>query len=170
MGKRNVLLLNATYEPMQVISWQKTMILKFTDKIEILEYYENDVIKTVDGGVMVPSVIKLKSRAPFRRDRYKFNKSNLFARDGFMCQYCGNIPSNRKFLTFDHVLPRSRGGKTTWDNIVAACLGCNQTKGDKTPEEAGMGLLSEPKQPVWSVNNVIVRVQDRPQIWDSYLW
>lgn len=166
---RNTLLLNSTWEPLQVLHWKKSIILALTDKVEVLEYHEEQEIKTSSGGILMPSVSRLWERAPFRREEVKFNKLNLFARDGFQCQYCGDTFS-RSRLTFDHVLPRSRGGKTAWDNITTSCRPCNQYKDDLTPEEAGMELLTIPKKPIWTINNIIVRVQNRPEEWDKYLW
>jgi len=110
---------------------------------------EHEWIHTVRFELAVPRVIRLVGYDRIPRTQVKLNRRNLFARDASRCQYCG-----RKFhtaeLSVDHVVPRSRGGRTTWDNVVCACLKCNVRKGGRTPEEARMHLIRPPKQPHFS--------------------
>ncbi len=110
---------------------------------------EHEWIRTVRFELVVPRVIRLLRYDRIPRTQVKLNRRNLFARDASRCQYCG-----RKFrtpeLSVDHVVPRSRGGRTTWDNVVCACMRCNVRKGGRTPEEARMHLVRPPKQPHFS--------------------
>ena len=104
------------------------------------------VICTVNQPVRVPSVLLLRRYDRMLLREMKFNRQNLFERDGYRCQYCGgSFPA--KELNMDHVVPRDRGGKTNWENIVTACIRCNSRKGNREPVEAGMRLLSEPVRP-----------------------
>ena len=110
----------------------------FLERVNILEEYDR-VVRSARFEMRLPSVVSLKtyikpSRTP------AFTRFNVFLRDGFACQYCG-APGTSQDLTFDHVIPRSRGGRTTWQNIVAACGPCNLRKGGRTPQQAGMPLL-----------------------------
>ena len=104
------------------------------------------VIHTVSQRVLVPSVLILRSYDRMLMQEMKFNRQNLLERDEFRCQYCGkNFPS--KELNMDHVIPRDRGGRTSWENVVISCIRCNSKKSNRLPKEAGMRLLKEPKKP-----------------------
>lgn len=138
------LLLNATYEPMKVISWQRAVVLLWLDKAEVVACYD-EVIRGVSRAIPMPSVVRLRRYA--RQDRrVKFSRTNVYRRDGFACQYCGARP-NPASLTLDHVVPRARGGRTDWTNIVTACSVCNHRKADRTPEQARMSLPRPPVRP-----------------------
>jgi 5-methylcytosine-specific restriction endonuclease McrA len=140
----STLLLNATYEPMKVISWQRAITLLFLNKAELVEAYD-EVIRSINHAVQKPSVVRLRRYA--RQDRkVKFSRVNVYRRDGFSCQYCGAQPGASS-LTLDHVLPRARGGRTEWTNIVTACTRCNAAKADRTPEQAAMPLPRRPFKP-----------------------
>jgi 5-methylcytosine-specific restriction endonuclease McrA len=106
-------------------------------------------IRTARLEIRVPEVIVLKSSVTPKRRVMQFGRRNLMRRDRHTCQYCGDQPGPRD-LTVDHVLPRRRGGTSTWLNCVASCLHCNSTKADKTPHEAGMALRGAPYEPAWS--------------------
>ena len=120
--------------------------------------------------VNVPAVVRL--RKAFRRHAkpVKFSRVNIYARDGYRCQYCGAKCSIDE-LTYDHVIPRSRGGRTTWDNIVSCCYACNAEKANRTPVEARMKLLSTPTRPSW-IPSVQIRVSTRsvPDAWRDYVY
>ena len=141
---RDVLLLNADYFPMQIISWEKAMVLLFQEKIQVVTFSER-AIHSATQTWQVPSVIVLKkyrqghTRVPMSRD-------SIYARDGYTCQYC-NRTLRAADLTLDHVMPKSRGGKSTWENLATACSPCNLYKGANTPEEAGVRLLKSPFKP-----------------------
>jgi 5-methylcytosine-specific restriction endonuclease McrA len=106
------------------------------------------VIRTVSTRVQVPEIVRLRSydRVPVREAA--FSKRNLYIRDQARCQYCGKEPGWSR-LTVDHIVPRSRGGDTSWENCVVACKACNNTKGDRTPKEAGLTLDTAPRRPLW---------------------
>ena len=107
-----------------------------------------DVIHSVKVAMMVPKIIVLGAYDRIPRKDVKFSRQNVFLRDKFVCQYCGReFPE--KELNLDHVLPRDKGGKTTWENIVTSCIRCNTRKANKLPHEANMKLLREPKRPMW---------------------
>jgi len=138
-----VLVLNQSYEPVSVCSPKKAIILLFMMKAELVAPRENYYFRSVNQTFQLPSVIKLTRyiRIPFKQ--VELSRKNVMRRDGLSCQYCGN----RTTLTIDHIVPRSRGGADTWENLVTACVACNNKKGNRTPEEAKMPLLSKPKKP-----------------------
>ena len=144
--KYPALVLNADYRPLSYFplslwSWQTTVKAVFLDRVNVIHEYKK-IIHSPTFEIKLPSVIALKSYIQHQR-KPAFTKFNLFLRDGFQCQYCGN----KKDLTFDHVIPTSRGGRTNWRNVVAACSRCNVKKGSKSLQEAGMHLLTYPRQP-----------------------
>lgn len=142
-----VLLLNASYEPLRVISWQNAVGLFFLGKVEIVEEYDHH-IRSVSIAIKAPAVVRLLSFFRVGRRSPSLSRLNILARDNFTCQYCGCSLSSKE-ATLDHVVPRSQGGKTSWENIVCACGGCNRKKGGRTPREARMKLLSKPVRPQW---------------------
>lgn len=116
-------------------------------KLELGERNETeDWIRAVNFEIEVPRVVRLTTYDRLPKNSVKFNRRNIFLRDGHRCQYCGNRYSSPR-LSLDHVMPKSRGGPDTWENIVCACLDCNVSKGGRTPQEAGMPLLQEPFKP-----------------------
>lgn len=143
------LILNADYRPLSyfplsVWSWQDAVKAIFRDSVHVISEYERTV-RSPTQEIRLPSVLVLKdyvdnTRAP------AFTRFNVFLRDEWECQYCGDAFRTSE-LTFDHVIPRSRGGRTAWDNIVTACQDCNLAKADKLPRECGMFPLHEPEQP-----------------------
>jgi 5-methylcytosine-specific restriction endonuclease McrA len=163
----NVLVLNATYEPISVVSTRRAVILLLKEKAELIEAAEAE-LRAENFTIRMPLVIRL---VYFVRIPYKVSlpvtRRTVLARDRYTCQYCGRQPA-RKDLTVDHVLPRSRGGRTTWENVVAACQRCNGHKGNRTPEEAGMWVLSHPARPRY-VALALVEGVDARQVWDKYL-
>lgn len=143
------LVLNAAYEPIHLVSWEKAMCLVFTSKAEVLAEY-NSMIRSVSQIFRMPSVVRLKKyvRTFKQTMNARCTRRNVLTRDRHSCQYC-SIICNVANITIDHVLPRSRGGKTTWDNVVAACHPCNRKKADRTPQEAQMPLSRSPRKPTW---------------------
>jgi len=140
------LMLTPWMAPHEVISWQRAIVLVWLDKVDVLEQYD-ELITSPTWALEKPSVVRL--RKPVRVARggvVRFTRRNVYARDDYTCQYCGERKLASE-LNYDHVVPRSRGGKTTWDNIVTSCFGCNDRKGDKTPHEAGMRLRRKPVRP-----------------------
>lgn len=139
----SVLLLNGDYSALDTISVERAMILLLTQKVEILHAKVDKYIRTINEKFPFPEVVKLKFFVYVRRRDLVPTKKNIMQRDKNICQYCGS----NKHLTIDHIMPVSRGGMNTWGNMVTACFKCNNKKGNKTPEEAGMKLMSEPKRP-----------------------
>lgn len=140
-----VLLLNASYEPLRVISWQTAITFLYLNKVEVIEQYESTVASP-SREFPLPSVVRLY-RYTARRRRVEFSRHNVYRRDEYTCQYCGvrHAPAR---LSLDHVVPRAHGGRTEWTNIVTACVECNAIKAARTPEQARMGLRSRPAVPV----------------------
>ena len=143
----NTLVLNASYEPIRVVNLERAMYYLMTGKAEIVEAYDK-IVRSVSLVFEHPKIIKLKRYVKIKRKQrgIKYSRRNILARDKMMCQYCG-IKCNSKTATLDHVMPKSRGGANSWDNIVTACHRCNNKKDNRTPQEAGMKLLNKPRQP-----------------------
>lgn len=139
----SVLVLNAGYEPLHNVS-VKHAIKMIIREVAVIE--ESDEQKQF-GSFPFPKVLRLVKyiKINWRGKNPRFSKSKLYQRDNFECAYCGKTAN-----TIDHIVPRSRGGITTWKNTVASCLKCNHKKGNRTPEEAGMKLRFKPYEPNWS--------------------
>jgi 5-methylcytosine-specific restriction endonuclease McrA len=140
------LVLNADYRPLSYFplslwSWQDAIKAVFLDRVNIVAEYERTV-RSVSFEMRLPSVVSLKTYVKPTRNP-AFTRFNVFLRDRFQCQYCGA----KDDLTFDHVIPRSKGGRTTWDNVVAACAGCNLLKGGHLAHRAGMHPRTPPHKP-----------------------
>lgn len=145
-SNERALLLNASYEPMKIVCWQKALILWFQDKVEIIEYH-SVFARSVSSSFQLPSVMRLKTYVkPRRFGVVRFCRENVYIRDNFTCQYCG-VRHTFKNLTLDHVVPASKMGPKTWTNVVTACKTCNQRKANRTPVTAQMPLLTEPRIP-----------------------
>lgn len=163
------LILNASYEPLHVVHWQRALKLVLLDKGEALAHYERHVAAD-QTSFPLPAVIRLHRRVPQHRLRVRFSRANVFARDQNTCQYCGaRLPTAQ--LTYDHVVPRTSGGKTHWTNIVACCVPCNRLKGGRTPEQAGMHLLRPPARPEWIPHAARANLHEHtPEAWRPFLW
>jgi 5-methylcytosine-specific restriction endonuclease McrA len=164
--RRNVvgcLALNASFEPLTIVPARRAVRLVLDGKAEILERDSDRIYRSERRVVPLPSVIRLVRyvHVPYRFRRQVTN-TFLFARDDYMCQYCGRHKGElrgRQFLTRDHVRPLSRGGLNTWDNVVTSCSSCNNRKGGRLPKEAGLTLAHQPAEPnyvhlVWVVRRV----------------
>lgn len=141
--KRKVLVLNQDYSPMSVCNVQRGFLLIYLRKAELISEVVNCPLRTVSKYYPMPSVIKLHHYVNIPYRGVVLTRQNVFKRDGYECQYCGNGDD----LTIDHVVPRSRKGQSSWKNLVTACKNCNAVKGDCTPEEAGLKLKNEPFKP-----------------------
>ena len=139
-----VLVLNQTYEPLNICRVRRAVVLIYQNKAEMLEN-GSGFIHSVNLEFPVPSVIRLASmiKRPHRSER-KLTRLEIFKRDQYTCQYCGK---ETRHLTLDHVIPRYRGGQHTWENVVSACVPCNRRKAGRTPQEARMKLIRRPSQP-----------------------
>jgi|SRR5262245_26983292 len=168
---RNVLLLNATYEPLRLVTAPKALALVWRRVAETLEIDRGHQIRSPRFVFDVPSVIRLTHYIDVRsRQNRIINRHRIFARDRFRCQYCGRRGTAFD-LTLDHILPRSRGGRTLAENLVASCKACNNRKGDRTPEEARMPLLTNPAALFFGLERASMRhaAQTRPE-WQKYLF
>lgn len=166
------LLLNASYEPLRILPWERAICLWLDDKVEILATYSERVYDVInDWCGKMPAVVRLLSYVSLNVKTVKFSRINVFGRDKFTCQYCSEKPGTAS-LTYDHVLPKSRGGKTRWDNIVTCCITCNWKKANNTPEEAGMKLLNKPYTPkrLPLMRKLVMSVPNSPDEWQGYLY
>ncbi len=161
-----VLVLNASYEPLHVCSIKRAIILIMSDVAVRLEDGEA-LLHSPSTTIPVPSVIRLR-RYVRRPPRYHvaFNRRNVFRRDGNTCQYCGKVGLD---LTLDHIVPRSKGGTSSWENIVTACRECNARKRDRTPEEAKMVLRRQPFAPRFVFSTAYGQVPKLDPAWEKYL-
>ncbi|MGI8478881.1 MAG: HNH endonuclease [Gaiellaceae bacterium] len=160
-----VLVLNASYEPLNVYSLRRAHVLVWKGKAEVLESHERP-LRSATTNFARPNVIRLKTyvRVPRGATR-RISRRVLFARDGWACAYCGS-GSNR--LTLDHVVPRSRGGTSVWENVVASCAPCNHSKGDRLLEETSMTLRTTPRPPT-PVLFIRLTTESIPEGWRTYL-
>ena len=164
-----VLLLNITYEPLKVINWKKAITLLLLGKVEVLEEYGREV-HSVSFTVKLPSVVRLLRLVKRPKSPVKFSRQNIYARDKYRCQYCGKRYPTEEF-TYDHIIPKSRGGKTEWENIVTCCVFCNRKKGGRTPNEARMKLIRKPSRPKWlPVLKITIGINEVPKSWRDYLY
>ena len=141
------LLLNATYEPLKVVHWQKAITLWCQGKVEVISVYDREV-RSVSVSFKLPSVIRLLRyiRIKTRFDYVPFSRANIYARDSTAASTAADsFPTSE--LTFDHVVPVAQDGRKDWENIVTCCISCNRRKGGRTPAEAGMRLMRTPRRP-----------------------
>lgn len=189
----NVLVLNRLYMAVRVINVRRAFSLLARDLAEVVsvedgtyvnhtfrswveasafkrrfEIDQHDWMHTVRTEIAVPRIIRLLNYDKIPTQDVKFNRRNLYARDGNKCQYCGRkFPTSE--LSLDHVIPRSRGGRATWENIVCSCLNCNVRKGSRTPEEARMTLITKPRKPKRSPLITLKIQDDRYKSWRTFL-
>jgi len=160
-----VLVLNATYEPINVCTVRRAVVLLLKEKAEVIEH-AGWKLHSATSTIERPAVIRLVTyvRIPRGSHRRKITRGAVFARDDWTCQYCGS----RSNLTVDHVVPRSKGGASSWENIVAFCAPCNRRKGDALPRQVGMRLLKQPRTPS---PHVFIQVASPaiPTVWLQYL-
>ena len=157
--------LDATYRPLGVVDCIEALVLCIVGKAIAVEEYE-EKISSPSVTFKLPSVIVLKKIVKFFGGDMTPNRTNVIWRDNNNCQYCNGKFSSSD-LTLDHIVPKSRGGKNTWTNLVACCERCNQLKRDRTPEEARMSLVKKPIKPA---NSVLRYTKDINPIWGIYLW
>jgi 5-methylcytosine-specific restriction endonuclease McrA len=187
----NVLVLNKLYHPIHVTSARRAFVLLYKNDAEAITLADerlvgfdfsawiehstragttedDDFVATVSMNVRVPRIVRLLDYERFPIGRVNFSRRNVLARDEYRCQYCGHRASVRE-LTLDHVIPRSRGGKHCWTNVVAACYRCNDRKGRLTPREANMHLLREPVAPKRSPEIKRKLEEKKYGIWRMFL-
>ena len=167
------LLLNATYEPLKIVHWQKAITLWCQGKVEILSVYERE-IRAVSFTFRLPSVIRLLRHIKIKRrfDYVPFSRANIYARDEYTCQYCGTVFPSAE-LTFDHVVPVAQSGRKDWENIVTCCITCNRRKGGRTPAQAAMHLVRAPRRPEKApaiALRITIGMRNAPDSWRDYLY
>jgi 5-methylcytosine-specific restriction endonuclease McrA len=163
---QHVLVLNASYEPLRLVTVRRAVILLLQEKAELVEAIERQ-LRAGSYACDTPLVIRLiRYVAIPRRMRLPFSRRGVIMRDRETCQYCGDQPG-RAQLTLDHVVPRSQGGRSEWENVVSACYVCNHRKGGRTPNQAGMALISAPHQPHYAAF-VLLGELERHHVWSKY--
>lgn len=160
-----VLVLNQSYEPLNVCRVRRAIILVFYGKAETLENSRGE-IRSAREVFQIPSVIRLGYFVKRPYQERKLTKVEVFNRDHYTCQYCNK---QTKELTLDHVIPRQRGGEHTWENVVSACKSCNRRKGGRTPEEAGMRLLRRPATPRHNGFYIPYHYLNSHKEWQKYI-
>ena len=164
----DVLVLNASYEPLRIISVRRAIILLLQQKAELIEAATQQ-LRTQGASFAVPLVVRLVRYIAIPRHRQPpCSRRGVLARDRETCQYCGTQPG-RAHLTIDHVLPRAHGGTTSWENIVAACAVCNHRKANRTPQQAGMVLACMPRRPSY-VAFTLLGTLERHETWQKYAY
>jgi 5-methylcytosine-specific restriction endonuclease McrA len=189
----SVLVLNRFYLAVHVITVRRAFILLYRDCAEVIHIEDGqylnydfqswcdlsamraleklpheDWVRAVHSEIQVPRIVRLLKYDRVPRKTLRFNRRNIFARDGNRCQYCGrSLPANQ--LSLDHVMPRSRGGETSWENVVCSCVSCNTKKGGRTPQEAHMHLMSQPTEP--KTNPILAMKLTNPKYhcWKDFL-
>ena len=165
----DTLVLDVNWQPVGRMSWQRAITQFYKQRIEIVDSYEDREIRSVTFSMKMPSIVR-ELKGHKRKNAVKFSRENVYTRDKGACQYCKRrIP--RAVATYDHVIPRGSGGKTKWDNIVIACFECNQRKRDRTPEQAGMRLITKPERPKSLPNTfrlTLVWRDDMPLSWRQF--
>jgi 5-methylcytosine-specific restriction endonuclease McrA len=164
------LVLSPSFEPVDIVPWERAITLWFEGKAEIIEHGDK-AIRSINFEMPVPSIIRFLKAGKSNKRAIKFSRENVYERDNARCQYC-NRKVGRHEATYDHVHPRSQGGQTTWLNVVICCVPCNQRKGGRTPEQAGMKLLSVPTKPKKLSDKMrfCLTWNDRyPEVWKQWL-
>lgn len=164
------LILNASYEPLKIVDWQRAMVLWCQGKAEVLETHDREV-RAVTFSFKLPSIMRLLRFVKVRHGKtVPFTRANIYLRDDYTCQYCA-VRFTREDLTFDHVIPAAHGGRRGWENIVTSCQPCNRRKGARTPAQAGMTLKRQPRKPGASpVFRVTLGLRPHPDSWRSFLY
>lgn len=161
-----VLILNQSYEPVTVCSVQKAVVLLYLHKADIVAATRGRSLRSVSAQMPFPSVIRLSHYRHIPFKSIILSRKNILRRDGHRCQYCGSTANP---LTVDHIIPKSLGGGETWENLVTACVRCNNRKDDRTPETAGLRLRSTPRKPS-HVTFIIHSVGTVDECWRPYLF
>lgn len=166
------LVLNASYAPIyRTNRIGRILTMLKAGKAEIVEEYEDRFVKSFNVTLRLPAVVRLIQYVKAKTLGVKFNRANIYQRDKGKCQYCArHVPMSE--FTFEHVIPRCQGGQSTFENVVVACTPCNQRKGGRTPEQAGMKLLSVPKRPRRASGNLVFNLtyeKGMPISWKNYL-
>jgi 5-methylcytosine-specific restriction endonuclease McrA len=164
-----VLVLNQTFEPLHFCNAKRAIVLVLSGKAENVEF-DSKIVRSPSFSMRLPVVIRLMKyiKKPYQK-ALPFSKKNVLKRDQFRCQYCGK---NHSYLTIDHIVPKSRGGRTTWENVVVACQSCNLIKGDRSLSETDLQLLKEPERPTTYLAYRFFQIPPSNmyrKVWERYL-
>jgi 5-methylcytosine-specific restriction endonuclease McrA len=164
-----VLVLNATFEPINVTAVRRAMVLMLKGVAQAEELHHSEV-RSAARSLKVPSVIRLIAYRHIPQQTRALSRKNILLRDRNTCQFCSHtFPASE--LTLDHILPRSRGGHSSWENLVACCYHCNNSKGDRTPEEAGLRLVRRPRPFTLHTSRQLMRlIGNKDEKWRKYLF
>lgn len=165
------LVLDWGLQPHRRVGQRRALSLLMRGAVEVLEEYDEEVYRSATVVIKLPAVVRLLSVVP-RKKSVRLSRRNVMLRDDFTCQYCGRRRVMRK-LNLDHVVPRAQGGKSTWENLVASCVPCNDNKRDRTPDQAGMRLRRQPMKPKSLPVVGTFQIEDSksvPDIWASYIY
>lgn len=158
-----VLVLNETQVPINITSWRRAMTMLYKGRAAGVAYNG----KMINGALRLPEIIRLVHYVPLPYTKVVLSRKNIYLRDNHACQYCGKAGCT---LTIDHVIPKSRGGEDEWENMVACCARCNNRKGDRLPEEAGMKLIGTPYRPSSTLYLHMTRLHGVPESWYNYFF
>lgn len=173
LSSKKVLTLSPSYEPIGAISWERAVSLLFSDKIYVLERYSNIRVSSPSTTLDLPSVVVFKHGHRKLKRSIRFSRNNVWLRDEGRCQYCLTDIGISDF-TIDHVVPKTRGGKSTWENVVVSCYSCNQEKGEKPLQECRLKLHKQPCKPSYlpfttDVQSMYSDASKVPDEWKFYL-
>jgi 5-methylcytosine-specific restriction endonuclease McrA len=163
---RLVLVLNASYEPINICSARRALTLVFKGAA-VVEHVSTFTVRTAKIDIPLPSVVRLQQYRRLPRQNRSVSRKGILLRDGNTCQYCRAALPSRE-LTLDHVVPKARAGASTWENLVACCFGCNNRKGNRTPQEAGLVLAKQPRQITMHAKHRLLAGDDAA--WNRYLF
>ena len=161
----DVLVLNASFQPLQILNMRKVLKLVVKGTVEVVKHVDGRSINSSRVSYPMPSVVKLHKYVNYHPKPAPFSKRNVLIRDKFTCQYCGDISSQK--MTIDHIVPQSKGGPNTWENTVACCSRCNAKKADKSLKESGMTLKKLPKKPT---PYVFMKAASVHREWDEFIY
>lgn len=166
----DTLRLTHDWQPLDIIDWQRAMVLIYEGKVAILEEYADRTVRSAHQVHHIPAVVHHIKPVRKRKLKVRFSRAGIYDRDHGRCCYCARVVAFSS-MSYDHLVPRSKGGRTTWENIVLACIDCNREKGSKTLEEAGMRLLTQPHKP--AARGLIAPIyhwdEGLPEEWRNYL-
>jgi len=161
-------LLNSDYRALRFVTWERALRLMSREKVDIVSHWEDTIIRSIDGKIILPSTLRLKNHVRYyRKGPLKFSKLLIKKRDRFTCQYCGE--TRRSSLTIDHVIPKSRGGPTDYENCITACYSCNNKKNNRLLSETNMRLLNKPQNPIYDIYYGLYPSREQHPDWKMFL-
>ncbi len=161
-------MLSPWYFPLKILRWEDAITQVYLGKVDVVVEYD-EVVRSPSTSIKMPAVVRLRRKISARKSAVKFSRINVYTRDDFTCQYCGEKKSFDE-LNYDHVVPRSAGGRTVWENIVTSCYSCNSRKANRTCDEAGMWPVRPPKRPTsLPLTPPPIRKRDAPAEWEPFI-